>query len=636
MPRSYVSPVRSIRPGGAVVAVLALALGGSLVGAAPAFAATFDVTSPADSGPGSLRQAVLDANGSDGTDVIRILVPVVTLTSDPIEITEGVSITGAGKNATTINRTGALDMFQLEIPGGETSRDVAFTGITFDGSAPDSGRGISLEPASQAVSSVVLDGVRFRHFDGTEGSRAVTLEDLNGTLEVLGGSEFIDNDTIGGNSAGGALHVTVAADVTISDTTFRDNSATQGGGSFYTWQTPAVTITDSTFENNASTGNSGGAIAVGGDISISGSTFTGNTAPHGGGAMVTLDPQSIDISSSTFDGNSAASGGAIYILDVLADETVSITDTEFTANQAVGGGGANDGHGGAVAIGGEGTLPTEHHGVAHNATVTVERTSFLGNSTVQDGAFWIWDLVGSLEVVDTTFGGNTADDLHASGIHLERATTTDGIIIEQSTFDEPSTAIAVAALGASGCCSMDIVHSTIVGETGIWVGDSNAGETNIVHSIVVGRGESDVLVGNEFPFEAEWSLFAHDADPGSLTDLTGNQFGVDPQLGALADNGGPTFTLLPAASSPAVDAGDPAIAQAPAEDQRGTGFARIVGDAIDIGAVERQADAPTTQPQGPTLPATGGTVHPLLPTGAALLLALGAAAALTGARRRIP
>jgi VCBS repeat-containing protein len=64
----------------------------------------------------------------------------------------------------------------------------------------------------------------------------------------------------------------------------------------------------------------------------------------------------------------------------------------------------------------------------------------------------------------------------------------------------------------------------------------------------------------------------------------GNVVNVAPDLAALADNGGPTQTHLPNASSPAIDAGDPAIADAPASDQRGV--ARILNGTIDIGAVE--------------------------------------------------
>jgi hypothetical protein len=64
---------------------------------------------------------------------------------------------------------------------------------------------------------------------------------------------------------------------------------------------------------------------------------------------------------------------------------------------------------------------------------------------------------------------------------------------------------------------------------------------------------------------------------------------VNPLLGPLQDNGGPTFThaLLP--GSPAIDAGD--NTGAPDFDQRGDGFLRVVNDIVDIGAFEVQANA---------------------------------------------
>src|SRR5262249_17493448 len=68
-----------------------------------------------------------------------------------------------------------------------------------------------------------------------------------------------------------------------------------------------------------------------------------------------------------------------------------------------------------------------------------------------------------------------------------------------------------------------------------------------------------------------------------VDDLTGNLIGVDPLLGPLADNGGPTKTHLPAAASPAVDAGNPATSGAFAcepTDQRGV--ARPIGPRCDI------------------------------------------------------
>src|SRR5262249_23046305 len=72
------------------------------------------------------------------------------------------------------------------------------------------------------------------------------------------------------------------------------------------------------------------------------------------------------------------------------------------------------------------------------------------------------------------------------------------------------------------------------------------------------------------------------------TDLVGTpQNPIDPRLAPLDDYGGPTFTHALLAGSPALDAGD--NTDAPAFDQRGEGFPRILGGRTDIGAFERPA-----------------------------------------------
>ncbi len=61
---------------------------------------------------------------------------------------------------------------------------------------------------------------------------------------------------------------------------------------------------------------------------------------------------------------------------------------------------------------------------------------------------------------------------------------------------------------------------------------------------------------------------------------------VDPRLGPLQNNGGPTPTMALLGGSPAINAGDPS--GAPAYDQRGPGFPRTFASTIDIGAFEVQ------------------------------------------------
>src|SRR5262249_11865071 len=75
--------------------------------------------------------------------------------------------------------------------------------------------------------------------------------------------------------------------------------------------------------------------------------------------------------------------------------------------------------------------------------------------------------------------------------------------------------------------------------------------------------------------------------PGTLSDgVNGNQLGhpiipIDPRLGLLQNNGGPTRTHMPLPGSPAIDKG---VANGFTTDQRG--LPRVAGPAADVGAVE--------------------------------------------------
>jgi len=97
----------------------------------------------------------------------------------------------------------------------------------------------------------------------------------------------------------------------------------------------------------------------------------------------------------------------------------------------------------------------------------------------------------------------------------------------------------------------------------------------------------------------------------SGTNITGNTNGnllnVNPLLGSLANNGGPTLTHALSAGSPAINAGnnnlavDATASQALLTDQRGMGFPRIDSGAVDIGAVENNLPVVTQNPQSQTV-----------------------------------
>jgi hypothetical protein len=113
--------------------------------------------------------------------------------------------------------------------------------------------------------------------------------------------------------------------------------------------------------------------------------------------------------------------------------------------------------------------------------------------------------------------------------------------------------------------------------------------TTAIGTIIAGNNGTDVGPGGEI--KSLGSLIGTKAAGTSLVDQGGTLTGLNPQLGPLQDNGGPTLThaLLP--GSPAINTGPTSEPSFPGDafDQRGDGFVRVVNGQVDIGAYEVQA-----------------------------------------------
>ena len=188
---------------------------------------------------------------------------------------------------------------------------------------------------------------------------------------------------------------------------------------------------------------------------------------------------------------------------------------------------------------------------------TIRRTTIAGNQAVKGGGVFLYSVNSLLKLENTIVSGNHATD-RGGGIYLYNNSAT---AIQNST-------IISNTAGIGGGIYMDR-HALPITDTII------AGNTAITLPVT-----SD-LTGT---FQLRYDL-VQITGTAHITDTGGNLFGLDPLLGPLADNGGPTQTLLPARNSPVVDAGDPAFAPPPATDQRGR--PRVVHGRVDIGAVER-------------------------------------------------
>src|SRR6185295_3276094 len=119
---SKVRVFRPLVPGFAFLLTLALA--------DRAGAATFSVTTLADSGPGSLRQAILNSNAAVGADEITFSVTgTITLTSGEIAITDDLVISGPGAGALTVSGNDLSRIFNMD-DGMVGAIDVEISGLT--------------------------------------------------------------------------------------------------------------------------------------------------------------------------------------------------------------------------------------------------------------------------------------------------------------------------------------------------------------------------------------------------------------------------------------------------------------------------------------------------------------------------
>ena len=135
----------------AVAGVAAAAVVAVVVPAAAA--ATFDVTNTNNSGPGSFRQAVVDAAPSAGSDQVSFVVDgTIRLTSGAIVVAATLAIEGPGADRLTLSGNGTSGIL-----GTQPTTNLSVAGVTFaDGSARGGGGAIDNNGGTVAVTDVVF------------------------------------------------------------------------------------------------------------------------------------------------------------------------------------------------------------------------------------------------------------------------------------------------------------------------------------------------------------------------------------------------------------------------------------------------------------------------------------------------
>lgn len=341
----------------------ALGLGAAALASIPADGATFNVTNLADSGDGSLRKAILDANAAAGADVITFE-PGVTGTIDvaagQMQILESLNIVGPGAANLTLDAHGASGLFFVGSEVDGAVLDVTISGLTLTNGGGEVGGAVSAQ-GLYFVShyeyirqtndvDLVLDHVTITNSSSFVGG-GVCVRDANLTLQdaVISGNESyeegggvyfdgeisavtildsqIENNTTP-NSSGGGVYIGDAASVTIEDSILAGNEAGGDGaglfiaqvGSHYYDGNGDITLLRNTISNNLAVGSGGGAYLYDmdgyGQATIADSTISGNTAGRSGGGLAFYEMDSeVTVRNTTISGNTAEIGGGVYFYD---------------------------------------------------------------------------------------------------------------------------------------------------------------------------------------------------------------------------------------------------------------------------------------------------------------------------------
>lgn len=164
--------------------------------------------------------------------------------------------------------------------------------------------------------------------------------------KTIAADTTIDGDgliTISGGHAVGVFFVASGVPFTIQDLTIADANADGGGGQGFAggggiFNQGTLTVTNSTFSGNSAPVGGGGIYNRDGTATITNSTFFGNDSPFGGGGIFNDAPFGVKamltVTNSTFVGNSGFAGGGIY-----NDGAVTIINSTFSGNGAQFGGG---------------------------------------------------------------------------------------------------------------------------------------------------------------------------------------------------------------------------------------------------------------------------------------------------------
>lgn len=457
------------------------------------------------------------------------------------------------------------------------------------------------------ASSVSISSTPFVSNSATTGTDgAFNIANVTGTVTISGGGAISNTAALrrgAGQISTVGVSLTPTDDaITMSDWSAIGNVAAAqdiGGlsilpdtfdvsGNCNFGQLRSVRLTNVYFEKNLATQNRGGLrVGCGANLVVNGAEFIGNevsgdtTANSGGnGAAQIHDMGSVTMTDVTISNNKTYAGtttGGYNVFTILGHPSsgsvpavfpsIGATHAVTLTNIRVRDNWAQSGFPGIV---------FRANAAGRNYELT--NSSFTGNTSPNAPYGLFFETVGNYTIRNSTFSGNysTGTGGPALGFNTLAPTGTLQVLLENITSARNgpnSNAFDVAAYGGSTYSANTVVRNSIFGQYQFGAGpfpvslNTTAGLTySFTNSIVENGGGL----------------------PAGICGANNVVCGLDAKLEGLNYNGGfaGTFTHALRPGSPALNAG---VAVTATTDQRGAGFPRVIGSAVDIGAFESTA-----------------------------------------------
>jgi hypothetical protein len=385
---------------------------------------------------------------------------------------------------------------------------------------------------------VVNDAHRLTITAADLGRVTVSGGDATEVFDVAGGTVALRNLVIshgaatGADSVGGGINN--AGNLTLTDCILDHDTAIFGGGLFNNGN---VTLTGCILDHDSA--GLGGGLYNNGTATLTGCTLSNDSAQGTGGGV--WNDGTVTLTGCTLSNDSAGGGGGIFSLT-----TLTLTGCTLSNDSAPTGGG----------------------GIEISGTATLTGCTLSNDLATGSGGGGGIDNGGTLTLTNCTLSNDSV-----SGA---------GLFGGGGLFNNGGTATL------TNCTLSNNSASTFGG--GIEVRIGLGGTVNLTNTIVAGNSAPTAPDISGPVGTADHNLIGDGTGSGISNGVNGNQVGgngnpvIDPRLGPLANNGGPTQTLALLPGSPALRNADNAAA--PHTDQRGHVRRDEAGETTDIGAFE--------------------------------------------------